>query len=95
MSVHAVGYIPFGSSGWELFGQLGLGRLNIDTNCCGDEDETVGSAGIGVRWYPITNLGLSLQVDAYAWEDDSFEDIGGPSYDLAIGTTQLAVHWLF
>ena len=91
LSAHVVGIIPFGSSGWELFGQLGLGRLNIDTNCCGDDDETVGSAGIGVRFYPTAHLGLSLQIDAYAWEeDDGFE-----TADLAIGATQLGIHYLF
>jgi len=93
-SAHVVGIIPFGASGWELFGQLGLGRLNFDAGS-DDTDETAGSAGLGVRWYPITNLGLSLQVDAYAWEDDDLEDIGGPAFDLAVGTTQFAVHWLF
>ena len=30
LSVHAVGIIPFGSSGWELFGQLGLGTASWD-----------------------------------------------------------------
>jgi hypothetical protein len=93
-SAHVVGIIPFGASGWELFGQLGLARLNLDVE--GDDtDETAGSAGLGVRWYPITNLGLSLQVDAYVWEDDSLSVFGGPAYDLAVGTTQFAVHWLF
>jgi len=37
LSAHVVGIVPFGASGWEIFGQLGLGRLNIDTDF-GDED---------------------------------------------------------
>jgi hypothetical protein len=90
ISAHAVGIVPFGASGWEIFGQLGLGRMNVDTDS-GDEDETVGSAGIGVRWYPIANLGLSLQVDVWAWEDDN----GFTTSDVGVASTQLAAHWLF
>jgi len=91
ISTHVVGIIPFGASGWELFGQLGLGRLNIDTNCCGDDNETVGSAGIGVRFYPTTNLAISLQTDAYAFEDDDESQ----TYDIGIGATQLGIQYLF
>ena len=90
ISAHVVGIVPFGASGWELFGQLGLGRMNIDTDF-GDEDETAGSAGIGVRWYPIPNLGLSLQVDAWAWEEDD----GFDTYDFSVASSQLAIHYLF
>jgi len=85
-SAHVVGIVPFGSSGWEIFGQLGLGRVDLD-----GEEETAGSAGIGVRWYSITHLGLSLQIDAWAWE----EDVDFDTYDLAVGATQFAVHYLF
>jgi hypothetical protein len=89
-SAHVVGIVPFGTSGWEIFGQLGLGRINIDF-AGDDDDETVGSAGIGVRWYPIPHLGLSLQIDAWAWEEDE----GFSTYDFAVGSTQFAIHYLF
>ena len=43
VSVHAVGIIPFADSGLELFGQLGLGT--VDISIPGDSTrETVGSA---------------------------------------------------
>jgi hypothetical protein len=38
-SIHAVGIVPFGESGWELFGQLGLGVVNFDLSGPSDEDE--------------------------------------------------------
>lgn len=82
LSAHAVGIIPFGASGWEVFGQIGLGTLDDF------ETETVGSAGLGVRFYPTPNLGFSLQTDAYVWEED--ED-----YYPGYGATQLAIHYLF
>jgi hypothetical protein len=90
-SVNAVGIIPFGQSGWELFGQLGLGQINLDAGGIDDEDETVGSAGIGVRFTPIRNLSMALQIDAYAWEDDSL----GQTFDVSIATTQFSMQYNF
>jgi hypothetical protein len=90
-SAHVVGIIPFGTSGWELFGQLGIGNLNLDTRHFGDDDTTVGSAGIGVRYYPTSHLGLAIETDAYAWEEDGF----GSNRDLGIAATQFAVHYIF
>lgn len=81
-SAHAVGIIPFGASGWEVFGQIGLGTLDDY------ETETVGSAGLGVRFHPTPNLAFSLQTDAYVWEE--FED-----YYPGYGATQVAIHYLF
>lgn len=89
ISVHVVGMYPFGSSGWELFGQLGLGSIDVDSDCCGSNDQTVASAGIGVRYYPTANIGISLQTDAYAWEEDD------SSYDPAVGITQIGLQYLF
>jgi hypothetical protein len=91
ISVHAVGIIPFGASGWSIYGQLGLGIVGLDASGAfnDDDDETVGSAGLGVSYNATENLSLALQIDAYAWEDDS-ED-----YDLAITTSQLVVRYTF
>jgi len=90
ISAHVVGIIPFGTSGWELFGQLGVGSLNINTNCC-DDHNTVASGGIGVRFYPNPHLGISVQTDAYVFEADDF----GSTRDIGVGATQLGVHYLF
>jgi hypothetical protein len=89
-SAHVIGIIPFGKSGWELFGQLGLGSVNIDI-AFGDEDNTVASGGLGVRFYPTPHFGISLQTDVYAYEEDDL----GTTYDLGVATTQLAFHYLF
>jgi Outer membrane protein beta-barrel domain len=87
VSGHVVGIIPFGKSGWEIFGQLGIGSVDIE-----DWDtKTVGSAGIGVRYYPTVHLGLSVQTDAYVFEEDDF----GSSHDPSYGATQFGVHYLF
>ena len=90
LSAHVVGIIPFGASGWELFGQLGLGRASFD-DCDGCSDETVGSAGIGVRFYPTTHLAISLQTDVYAWEEDD----GFSTYDFGVVATQVGIQYIF
>lgn len=86
LSLHAVGLIPFGLSGWELYGQLGLGTVDFD--CSGCSDETAASAGIGIRYSFTRQVALGVQVDAYAWEDDDY-------YDMSIATTQLVIQYLF
>lgn len=91
ISAHVVGMIPFGQSGWELFGQLGIGSAKFNTDCCGDNNETVGSAGIGVRFYPTSRLGISLQTDAYAYQEDAYNR----TYDLGVVATQLGVSYIF
>jgi hypothetical protein len=92
VTVNAVGILPLGSTLWELFGQLGFGQINFEATGLGDEDETVGSAGIGVRVTPTEHFSIALQVDAYAWEDDSF---AGQTFDMSIATTQVAFQYNF
>jgi len=70
-TINAVGIIPFGQSGWELHGQLGLGIINLDVEGLDGEDESIGSAGIGIRFTPIRNMSITFQIDAYVWEDDN------------------------
>ena len=90
-SAHVVGIIPFGNSGWEMFGQLGLGTASFDTGYGEDDSNTVGSAGLGVRYYPTSHFGVGLQIDAYAYE----EDVYGDTYDVGVVTTQASFHYLF
>jgi hypothetical protein len=91
ISIHVVGIIPFGESGWELFGQLGLGTVTFDITGSGDEDQSAGAGGIGVRYSPTRNFSLSIQTDVYVWEDDSL----GPVFDMGVGGTQLALQYIF
>jgi hypothetical protein len=90
-TVNAVGIVPFGQSDWEFFGQLGFGTIRLERPGGTDSKETVGSAGIGFRVTPIEHLSISLQLDAYAWE----QDIGAQTFDWAIGATQIAFHYNF
>ena len=90
VSVHAVGIIPFADSGWELFGQLGLGT--VDISIPGDStSESVGSAGLGVRYSFSENLSLGLQTDAYAYEEVDF----GFTYDIGVVQTAVTIKFSF
>ena len=87
VSLNAVGMIPFGSSGWELFGQVGLAEIGIDNNVqgLGDLEDNAVTAGIGVRWHITQNIALGAQVDAYAWSNDTI----GSDFDLGVATQQV------
>lgn len=90
VSVHVVGIIPFADSGWELFGQLGLGT--VDISIPGDSSsESVGSAGIGVRYSFSENLSLGVQTDAYAYEEVDF----GTTYDIGVVQTAITIRLSF
>ena len=89
-SIHAIGIIPFGDSGWELFGQLGLGTLTVEI-AGSDFDEDVFAGGVGVRFSPTENFSLAIQTDVYVWEEDST----GFVYDMSVGSTQFAAQFIF
>jgi len=90
LSVHVVGIIPFGDSGWELFGQLGGGTA--DLSIPGDSSsETVGSAGLGVRYSFGKNLSVGLQTDAYAYEEADF----GTTFDVGVTQTAITIQFSF
>ena len=91
LSAHAVGIIPFGGSGWEIFGQLGLGSLDVSFPGESSESEAVGSAGVGLRFSPTENFSFALQLDAYAYEDTSL----GASYDIAFTATSVSLQYIF
>ena len=91
VSAHLVGTVPFGDSGWELYGQLGLGTLEFDAGFGVDDDESAAAGGIGLRFSPSRNLSIGIQADAMVWEDDLL----GPSYDLGIISTSLTARIIF
>jgi len=75
-TINAVGIIPLSNSGFELFGNAGLGRADIDTKCCGrNNKDTAASLGLGGRYSLNRNLSLSAQLDGYyANYNDDFKN---------------------
>ena len=91
VSVHAVGYIPFGETGLELFGQAGIARVNQEVSTFFDQDETAFTLGGGLRWHITQNFAIAGQIDAYAWENDFVGSDTVPS----VGTNMLSVQFNF
>lgn len=88
-SIHAVGMFPFGDSGWEIFGQLGVGTLNVDIQGAGSiDDGGVVGGGFGVRYHVTRGLSIGVQTDVYVWEDSAI-------YDMGVGGTQLSLNYIF
>lgn len=86
VSIHAVGIIPFGESGWELFGQIGLAQINQNVAGFGSEDDSAATAGLGVRWHINPKIAVAAQIDAYVWQNDFI----GSEYDLSVGAQMLS-----
>ena len=91
LSVHVVGIVPFGTSGWELFGQLGFGNVQFELEGIEDEDQTAATGGIGVRFSPTPNFAIGIQTDVFVWEEEDF----GSTYDIAVGGTALTARFIF
>jgi len=91
VSVHVVGIIPFADSGWELFGQLGLGTVDIRI-LVDSSSETVGSAGLGVRYSFSENLSVGIRTDAYAYEEEV--DLV-TTYDIGVVQTAITIKFSF
>ena len=83
LSLHAVGTVPFGTSGWELYGQLGFGTVNFDFFAFPEEDESALAGGIGLRFRPSENVAIGVQADVFVRDDNLF----GPAYDSGVGST--------
>ena len=88
LSIHAVGIVPFGQSGWEFFGQLGLGTVNRDFPGIGNIDDSAMAGGIGFRWYPMPRFAIAVQTDVYVWDDNN-------DWESAVGSNQFSFQFIF
>lgn len=84
-SANAIGILPL-SSNWELFGEVGAGRIRDKKES--SLDETQYNLGGGIRWAINRHLSLSAQANMYRFKirelDDSHNHIytftGGIQY---------------
>lgn len=89
-SLHVLGIAPFGQSGWEFFGGLGAGSvdLNYDFDTFLNGSESTVSGGFGFRWYPTPKVALGIQTDAFIWDDNN-------DWESSVGGTQLSIQVIF
>ena len=85
LSIHAIGIIPFGESGWELFGRAGAAQIRQSVAGASDTDSGA-TLGLGVRWHINPKIAVAIQVDAYVWQNSNI----GSEYDLAVGAETLS-----
>jgi len=98
-SANAVGSYPFGND-WEVFGQLGVGRLvtDIDVQCevssqfCTEGDfkfdESALSYGIGARYSVTRHLSLAAEIDG-------FREIGNTDFDIDLWVALFGIQYVF
>lgn len=108
-TVNAMGIYPFGQSGFDIYGQLGAGILNIDLSRAAsdaDFDDTGGvfTLGAGVRYTPpgfqAMTFGLGYDIYYYAveLEVDSFAPFYSSEtydYDQSISMLKLSAQYNF
>jgi hypothetical protein len=87
-SIHVVGIAPFGQSGWEFFGNLGIGKVNLDILGDFNADESTVAGGFGFRWYPTPKFAIGIQTDAYVWDENN-------DWSSSVGATQLSLQVIF
>jgi hypothetical protein len=87
-SIHAVGIVPFGQSGWEFFGQLGFGTVSRDFPALESFDDSAMAGGIGFRWYPMPQLAIAVQTDVYVWDDNN-------DWESSVGSNQFSIQFIF
>jgi len=88
-SVNAVGIIPLPMDAWEIYGQLGLGRINGNGPL--DENEALITGGLGARYNLDSNLSLAGGVDFYSFSPD----LNGKSYDNMLYTLTAGIQYIF
>ena len=87
-SIHAVGIVPFGQSGWEFFGQLGWGTVSRKLAGFNSFDDSAMAGGIGFRWYPMPQLAIAVQTDVFVWDDNN-------DWESSVGSNQFSIQFIF
>jgi len=75
-SVNGVGIWPISTNGWELFGQLGLGQMDVSTKNLGHDKDSMWTLGVGVRYSLNRHLSLSTQLDGYSFDTYKYGSSG-------------------
>jgi hypothetical protein len=96
LTANVVGILPLGSSGTELFGQVGVGGVSINDNLSNAgtsnlDNEAVGTVGVGIRVYATDTVALSAQYDVYGWQSK----VEGEKYDFTVGALLFGLQWQF
>jgi hypothetical protein len=102
LTVNAMGILPFGDSGFDIYGQLGIGVIAVDVSSSfpdSDFDDTgsVVTAGLGVRYTPpkFQAMTFGLGYDVYAFETEVDLGFASETYDQSISMTKFNIQYNF
>lgn len=98
MSAHALGILPFGESGFDIYGQLGFGLIAYegDFEAFDESDEgTTLSLGAGVRYTPprLQAMTVQLAYDIYLVQVE--DELFGDTYDQSLSMVKLGIQYNF
>ena len=97
---NAVGILPFGDSGFELYGRMGAGMVSRQSDPSfpvpeDNENSTVSTLGLGLRFSPVhwDAVTLTAGYDTYMFQvADSYSD---SSYDRKVSLAKLGLQYQF
>ena len=98
LTLHCVGILPIGGSGFDLYGQIGWGVIFYQASFDVVEgDASTLSSGLGLRYTPpgIQTMTLQLAYDIYAFEVEAGKGVTGDTFDQRLGMGKFGIQYNF
>ena len=97
---NAVGILPFGDSGFELYGHFGAGMIARQGNTAfpvpeDHENGTVGTAGLGLRYTSSNFNALSFSAGYDTFMFQAADNYSEKSYGQSVNMTKLGLQYHF
>ena len=95
-----MGILPFGASGFEIYGHFGAGMISRKTNNAfpvpeDNENGTVGTAGLGLRFTNSSSNALTFTAGYDTYLFQAADSYSGRNYDQSITMTKLGLQYNF
>jgi hypothetical protein len=97
---NAVGILPFGTSGFEIYGHFGAGMISRQTNSAfpvpeDNENGTVGTAGLGLRFISSNFNALTFSAGYDTFVFQAVDNYSDRNYDQSVSMTKLGLQYDF
>ncbi len=97
---NAVGILPFGTSGFELYGHFGAGMISREANSAfpvpeDNENSAVGTAGLGLRFISSNFNALTFSAGYDTFLFQAADNYSGRSNDQSVSMTRLGLQYSF
>lgn len=98
LTVHGIGILPFGASGFDIYAQIGWGMMFFQSSLDVIEGDAAAlSYGLGLRYTPrrVQSMTLQLAYDVYSFETDANQVSSGDTYDQNLATGSVGIQYNF